>query len=212
VARVLTRDDAIRLRYDGKDSVGDLSSPYRSVRFGDWTARLGEHQITFMNTIGSADGLPERVPEQRTSHALVFEWVHSLANGVGLHPELRVAHDSWDVDSLGAAVDLRIARASWRLQTGYRFYLQSHASFFQDKYVDAPQMYTYYTSDKELGDERGHLLRFNVSYVLSPSNGPNDNRMTLDLQIDAAHYTYPGFSLLGSRDSIFGTIGLSWEH
>ena len=89
VARVLTRDDAIRLRYDGKVSEGYQSSPYRSVRFGDWTATLGAQQITFMNTIGSVDGLPERLPGSRISHAAALEWVHSLAPGVGLHSELR---------------------------------------------------------------------------------------------------------------------------
>jgi hypothetical protein len=212
VARVLTPDDAIRVRYDGKLAVGDQSSPYRTVRFGDWTAHLGEQQIEFMNTIGSTDGLPERLPETRTSHAVVVEWVHSLASGVGLHPELRTGHDSWQINSLSAALDLRVARPKWRLQTGYRFYVQSRASFYESKYTDAPDAYTYYTSDKELGRELGHLLRFDVAREISSSNGPNDNRMMLDFQIDAAHYSYPGFVFLPSRDSVFASIGLSWEH
>jgi hypothetical protein len=212
VARVLTPDDAIRVRYDGKIAFGDLSSPYRTVRFGDWTAHLGEQQITFMNTIGSADGLPERLPETRTSHAVVVEWVHSLASGVGLHPELRAGRDSWQIDNLSAAIDLRVARPTWRLQTGYRFYLQSRASFFESKYTDAPDMYTYYTSDKELGRERGHLLRLDLARQISSADGPNDNRMMLGFQIDATHYSYPGFLFLRSRDSVFASIGLSWEH
>ena len=209
-ARVLTRDDALRLRYDGKASVGYLASPYRYVRFGDWTAQLGQ-QITFMNTIGDPAGLPEHEPETRLSSAAVLEWVHSLALGVGLHPEIRVAHDSWGVDSLTAAVDLRIAKPSWRMQVGYRFYVQSHAEFFEDKYTLAPAMYTYFTSDKELGDELGHVVQLDLAVALSDVSGPTDTRVWLTLQLDGVHYDYPGFALLPSRDSVFASFGLSWE-
>ena len=38
-------------------------------------------------------------------------------------------------------LDLRVARSSWRLQVGYRYYLQSGADFFQDKYTLDPAMY-----------------------------------------------------------------------
>lgn len=210
-AFVLSPDDALRLRYDGKGSFGYLASPYRNVRFGDWSASLGGQQITFTNTIGSANGLPERLPNQRISHALVLEWLHALALGVGLHPELRVSHDNWDLNSLSAGVDLRVATRMFRLQTGYRFYLQSHANFFQDKYKNAPATYQYYTSDKELGDQVGHALRLDVAVVLSDANGPNESRALLNLQLEAVRYRYLGFALLPSRDSIFGGLGITWE-
>ncbi|MBL0220814.1 MAG: DUF3570 domain-containing protein [Myxococcales bacterium] len=211
VARVLTRNDAIRLRYDGKLSSGDPSSPYRSVRFGDWTAQQGSQQITFMNTIGSADGLPEHLPGQRVSHAAVLEGVHWLAPGIAVHPELRASYDSWSVGSLSGALDLRIARPSWQLSLGYRYYWQRRAEFFEDKYTQAPAMYSYYTSDKELGDQRGHLGRLDLSRVLFEADDPNDGRMLLNLQLDVARYQYPGFTLLPSRDSVFVGVGLSWE-
>ena len=211
IARVLTRNDAVRLRYDGKLSDGDLASPYRSVRFGDWTIRQTVHQIAFVNTIGPAGGLPERLPQTRLSHAATLEWVHWLATGVAVHPELRLGHDDWGVDSASAALDLRVARPSWQLQVGYRFYLQSHADFFESKYTQDPAMYTFYTSDKELGSQQGHLIRLNVRSVLSAAERPNETRMLLDFQLDAVHYRYPGFLLLSSRDSVFASLGLSWE-
>jgi hypothetical protein len=211
VARVVTRDDAVRLRYDGKYADGYQASPYRNVRFGDWTAQLGSQQITFMHTIGAATGLPEHEPETRTSHAAVLEWVHSLALGVGLHPELRVTHDSWGVASLSAALDLRVAQPSWRLQAGYRYYAQSRADFFEDKYTMAPAMYAYFTSDKELGPQVGHIGRLDLTWVLADPEGPGDTRMLLNVELDAIRYRYPGFTLLPSRDSVFASIGLSWE-
>lgn len=210
-ALVMTPRDALRLRYDGKTSAGYLASPYRSVRFGDWTPLFGAHQIMFLNTIGSADGLPERVPGSRVAHAAVLEWLHSLSPGIGLHPELRVSRDSWQVDSLSAGLDLRIAQSAWRMQVGYRFYGQSHASFFQDKYTADPTAYHYYTSDKELGDEVGHLLRLDLGFVLSDPHDTNDTRTLLNLQLEGAYYNYPGFVLLPSRQSLFAAIGITWE-
>ena len=210
-AFVLTPEDALRLRYDGKASQGYLSSPYRNVRFGDWIPRFGAHQITFLNTIGSADGLPERVPSTRVGHAAVLEWLHSFGIGVGLHPELRVSRDTWSLDSLSAGLDLRIATNTFRMQLGYRFYVQSHAHFFEDKYTLSPMTYSYYTSDKELGDELGHLVRLDIYGVISDARGSNDTRTLLNFEVEAAHYNYPGFVLLPSRDSIFAGLGLTWE-
>ena len=141
----------------------------------------------------------------------MLEWVHSLAPGVGLHPALRVAHDSWGIDSLTAALDVRIARPLWRLRAGYRYYVQSRADFFEDKYVMAPAMYTYYTSDKELGRQHGHLLSLDVSWVVSDADGPNDRRVRMELQVDAVRYTYPGYVFLPTRDGVFGSLGFTWE-
>ncbi len=210
-ALVSTRTDVFRLHYDGKASNGYLASPYRSVRFGDWTASSGAHQIMFIGTLGSADGLPERVPDSRVGHALVVEWLHSLAPGLGLHPELRVSRDNWQIESLTAGFDLRFAADTWRLQVGYRLYLQQHASFFHDKYTKDSSSYRYYTSDKELGDETGHLLQLDLAFVLGEPRRPNDTRTLLNLQLEGAHYQYQGFFLLPSRDSLFATLGISWE-
>jgi hypothetical protein len=211
-ARVLTPDDALRVRYDGRGAWGYQASPYRFVRFGDWTTGVAfNQQLVFLNTIGSPDGLHELVPERRLSHALVAEWVHALGAHASLHPSVRVAHDSWGVDSVTAAIDLRVAMPRWRLELGYRYYAQAAASFFEDQYVNDPSTYTYYTSNKELGDERGNLGTIAFSYVLHEPDEPGARRWLVDARVDAFHYAYPGFGLLPERSSVFGMLGLSFE-
>lgn len=213
VARVLTPSDAIRLRYDGKLSDGDLASPYRTVRFGDWTTTtLATGQLVFANTIGNAGGLAERVPETRVGHAAVLEWVHSLAPGIGLHPQVRLGHDSWGISSVTASLDLRVARPGWRAQLGYRFYAQTAADFYASKYMNDPTMYAYYTSDKELGRESGHLVDGEIATLVNDPDGPNDTRMLFLLHADVFRYAYPGFVLLPSRLSAFVELGLTFEH
>ncbi len=211
-ARVLTRDDAIRLRYDGKASAGYQASPYRNVRFGDWTTTMATSgQILFGNTIGSADGLPEKVPDRRYSNALVFEWVHALGAGVGVHSAVRLGYDSWGIASVTPSIDLRVAQTSWRALLGYRYYRQTAASFFETRYMNDPSTYTYYTSDKELGRQDGHLGTLDLAKVVRESRTASESRLWLFAHVDLIHYNYPGFALLASRDSEFIEVGLSWE-
>jgi hypothetical protein len=212
IARVLTPEDAIRLRYDGKLADGDQASPYRTVRFGDWTTTTNATGgYVFANTIGSAGGLAEKLPQVRVGYAAVLEWVHSLAPGIGMHPQVRLGHDSWGIDSVTASLDLRIARPGWRAQLGYRFYKQTAADFYESKYMNDPSTYSYYTSDKELGRETGHLVGGEIAAQVSDPDGPNDSRMLLYLHTDVFRYAYPGFVLLPSRTSAFVELGLSWE-
>lgn len=212
VAQVLSQTDAIRLRYDGAFASGYQASPYRNVRFGDWTTSAGPNQrILFVNTLGSPDGLPETEPGMRHRHSLVFEWLHSLVHGLGLHSDARMGIDNWGMLSATAALDLRVVSNNWRIQVGYRFYVQSSADFYREKYTQAASSYSFFTSDKELGREIGHVAHVDLSRVLVPPKYPGDSSLLLDGRLTGIYYSYPDFALLGSRASVFLDIGLTWE-
>ncbi|MDB4966302.1 MAG: hypothetical protein JWN44_1991 [Myxococcales bacterium] len=212
VAQVLTQSDALRLRYDGAVANGYQGSPYRTVRFGDWTTTVGSNQrITFANTIGSTDGLAETVPELRVRHAVGLEWVHSFLEGVALHTEARLGSDSWGVQSVTAGAELRMATGNWRLRVGYRFYAQSGADFYEPKYLLASTSYAYYTSDKELSRELGHVATVGISRVLRQPRRAGAVPMLLDVTGTFLRYDYPDFVLLHSRASGFVELGVTWE-
>jgi hypothetical protein len=212
IAQVLGAKDALRLRYDGAYSNGYQASPYRNVRFGDWTISAGPNQqYIFANTIGSPDGLPEKEPDTRTRHALVLEWLHSLSEKLALHSRAQLGIDDWGVLSGSAALDLRGAWQWWRLQLGYRFYAQSAADFYRSKYTEAPATYSFYTSDKEIGRELGHVAHLDVSRVIKQPHHPGDTRVLFDARLVGLFYSYPGFVLLDSRSSVFVDLGFTWE-
>ncbi len=212
VAQVLSRNDALRLRYDGAAAFGYQASPYRNVRFGDWTTSVNANQqITFIGTIGSGDGLPETVPDQRIRHAGVLEWVHAFTLGLALYTQARLGLDSWGIESATGAAELRASTTSWRFRVGYRFYAQSGADFYRPKYTMAPDQYAYYTSDKELSRELGHIANLGITRVLKQQHYPGDTRALLDLSVNVLYYQYPDFVLLPSRTSGFVELGLTWE-
>jgi hypothetical protein len=211
-AQVLTPSDALRLRYDGAASEGYQASPYRNVRFGDWITSVdATGRITFGNTIGAGDGLAETVPNQRIRHALTLEWVHAFLDGLALRSEARAGTDSWGVDSVSAGVELRVASSKWRARAGYRFYAQSGADFYRSKYILDSSNYAYYTSDKELSREFGHMANLGVSRVLRQPRRAGAVPMLLDITATVLYYQYPDFVLLKSRTSGFIELGLTWE-
>ena len=57
----------------------------------------------------------------------------------------------------------------------------------------------------------GHLGQLDVSWILIEPEAVGKSRLLLNFQLDVVHYNYPGFILLSSRDSVFSSIGLSWE-
>lgn len=212
IAQVLTRLDALRLRYDGAAAIGYQASPYRNVRFGDWQTSIGTGQrITFLGTLGSADGLPETVPNERIRHAGVLEWVHSFTDGLALYAQARLGLDSWGIESASGAAELRASTRGWRFRAGYRFYAQSGADFYRPKYLMASNAYTYYTSDKELSRELGHVANLGLSRVLKQARYAGDTRVLLDASVNVLYYAYPDFVLLPSRTSGFVELGLTWE-
>jgi hypothetical protein len=212
LARVVGPNDAARLRYDGSFLGGYQSSPYRRVRFGMWRAapRTDSNTLVFLGTIGSPDGIAETVPDWRLRHAAVLEWVHGLGDGIAVQGSARGSIDSWSLASLTLGVELRVMQPRWQLRAGYRFYAQSAADFFKDKYVMPTSNYDFYTSDKELGDETGHLGSLALGYLLQDRRAGGSNTV-LDARVDVLHYDYPGFELLPSRTSVFAEVGVRFE-
>lgn len=100
---------------------------------------------------------------------------------------------------------------SVRFHVGYRFYAQSGADFYRPKYTMAPDQYTYYTSDKELSREIGHIASLGLSRVLKQPHYAGDTHVLLDVSGHFLYYEYPDFVLLPSRMSGFVELGLTWE-
>ena len=115
------------------------------------------------------------------------------------------------MQSVSAGVELRASTLHWRVHGGYRFYAQSQADFYRPKYLLASSSYAYFTSDKELGHELGHVASAGMSRVLMQPSRPGRVPMLLDVTATYIHYDYPDFVLLKSRDSGFVELGLTWE-
>lgn len=208
IAQLLTTRSALRVRYDGTYRTGYLASPYRTVRFGNWTTETTPEGATvFVHTIGPA--LPEKVPETRLRHALAAELLGEIAPRLSALLSYRFGFDDWGVQSHTVSPELRfLIRDGAVLRLVYRFYLQRGAEFFRGKYLLDPAAYPHFTSDKELGDMRGHEAGVGVRF----SRGKNEaDTRSLDASVHVARYQYPGFALLDARSAILFDLGGSFD-
>src|SRR5262249_8523283 len=155
---------------------------------GDWRAALRPGGVGFL-FIGATATLPEHVPDTRLRHAVVAEWLHSFAPELALASSLRGALDDWGVAAGTASAELRRAAGPWQARLGGRLYLQRGADFYQARYTGAPT--GDYSSDKELGGERGGGGSLALGLALAP-------RVALDLRAEVLRYGYDSV-LLPSR-------------
>jgi hypothetical protein len=207
-SQLLGAGDVLTLRYDGSYLDGYQASPYRAVRFGDWTTMAHPAGgITFAGTIGPETGVAEQVPGTRLRHAAVLQWVHALGPRFAIAPQYRIADDDWGVFAQTASLELR-AQFGERVQAraSYRFYDQSAADFWRGKYVMPQAAYRLFTADKELGDITGHAALADAAWAFWKRGGAWAAQ--LDTKVEYLYYSYPGFVLLPSRSSIFGELGL----
>lgn len=206
VAQLLDKKSAVRLRYEGAYRTGYLASPYRSVRFGNWTTETtNEGFTTFVHTIGPNAGLPEKLPESRLRHAVSVDVLHEILPRLGAMISYRFGVDSWNVQSHTLGPELRFLMYDGAVaRLVYRHYRQRGADLFRGKYMLDPAAYPYFTSDKELGDMIGHELGVGVRF----GRGKNEpDTRAFDVNLHWARYRYPGFALLDARSAIILDLG-----
>jgi hypothetical protein len=73
-----------------------------------------------------------------------------------------------------------------------------------------PSNYDFYTSDKELGEERGHIGSLDLAYLFSDRRAAGP-KTQLDGRVMVLYYQYPGFPLISSRASVFAELGLRFD-
>jgi hypothetical protein len=212
LTQVLGVRDLMTLRYDGSYLDGYQASPYRAVRFGNWTTTVhpGTDGITFNNTIGPETGAPEQVPGTRLRHAGGVQWVHAVAAPFAVSTQYRIAYDDWGVFAQAASVELRgMLGRRWQGRLSYRFYDQSGTDFWKGRYVLPASAYRFFTADKELGEIVGHSASANAGLAAWERRG--GFAALLDAKLEYLRYAYPGFPLLSDRTSIFGELGLRFQ-
>lgn len=212
VAQVLGRRVAGRVRYDGSARFGYMASPYRHVRFGNYTmTQTPEGAVTFSGTIGPTAGLPEHVPDTRIRHAATAEIVAELFPRLSALVNYRFAIDSWSVLSYTGSGELRwLACDACVMRLSYRYYHQIGAEFWRGRYRLDPNAYSYFTADKELGDMRSHDVGAGPSFEFRRDE-PTGVAGKLDATVHAIRFDYPGFALLDGKTALVIDVGAALE-
>jgi hypothetical protein len=130
----------LQLTYELAHNIGYQSSPYRYVGVGG----------PGFGCVGATFCLPERVPSQRTRHALALLIRRALSESFSAGLTYRYYFDDWSLGShtLLGELGWNISETTL-LAMRYRFYTQGSAEFYQRVYADI-QTDQYRTRDREL--------------------------------------------------------------
>jgi hypothetical protein len=207
LARVLSPRLVVRGALALSHVHGFQSSPYRTVRLGDWTAHPYEGSDpdagawVFTGVTGVAR---ESHPSERTRAALTLAMVQALARRAALATTIELYRDTWAITSGALTLEGRWEpRRDMLLRLSARTYLQSAAFFQRARYDDAGGVDGYITSDRELGRARGYLVAFGLSAPVRD--------VLLDLLVEVGRYRYPDFTLRERRDHIAIQVGITWQ-
>lgn len=138
------------------DLSGYLTDPYKVVPIGPQ---------------GSTETLPEARPGTRSRRALVAKYSHYFLWGASVNVLYRYYNDDWSIsaNTIDVTYNQKLA-ADWTVSPEIRFYTQTGASFFANRFL-VPQ--TYMSSDYRLSPFGSFLFGLTLSHRLYDSISAN---------------------------------------
>lgn len=171
----------MQLTYELAHNIGYQSSPYRYVGVGG----------TGFGCVGASLCLPERVPSQRTRHALALLLRRALNDSLSIGLTYRYYFDDWSLHShtLLGELGWNLGDASL-LALRYRFYTQSSVAFYKRVYSDIAGD-PWRTRDRELSQLKYHRAGLELEHDFGV--GDAGARLSSTLAVSGNLYEYADF-------------------
>lgn len=198
LSQILSPTTVMDVSYDMMYQKGFLSDPYRQVRVYD-----GQGASTLTD---------ELHPDYRTRHAGTARLTQYIAPiGASVIGSYRYYFDTWDVSSHTG--ELKFNKYVFKdliLTLDYRYYNQSGASFYLDRYVGPEYLAgAFRTSDYKLKPFSSNNVGFSLTYLLRGLRGSgNDLDFLENAGIEVMYFRYFN-SLDFSADIVQGTLKFS---
>jgi hypothetical protein len=139
LTQVLSAISVAQILYDFRIEKGYLNGSYRVARV--------------LQSDGSVVGLTENSPEIRQRNSVAFKYNYYFRSlGASLANSIRAYVDTWDVYS--GTYEARLSKdygKAWSMALNLRFYYQTAASFYQDKYTNET-LKGFHTGNKTLSN------------------------------------------------------------
>lgn len=149
--QLLTYTDLLQVGYTYIGMNGYLNSITNKVRVLDETVNPFKRQ-------------QERLPSNRSRHALSSKWVHGFNDTTALHLAYRYYQDDWKIKAHTPEVGMRFAMSDERsfLMPSFRYHQQSAAEFFKPQFATRENLMT---SDSDMA--KFHSSRYGVHFSKS---------------------------------------------
>jgi hypothetical protein len=184
-----SRRDLVTAEYTFFHTVGFQSSPYRYVFLGSITSPT---RSSFF----------ERLPEERTRHALGLRWNHMLFRDTALRLSARLYGDDWGIVSATAGAELVVGFGDFEIGGRVRGYLQRRADFYRPVYA-TPQLYM--SADRETSSFADVFAGGRLGYR-RPLGTYGELRA--ELKVDGFYFRFFDFPRLPERTGVMGELAV----
>lgn len=211
LARVFDAWTVGRVALEGSVTTGYQSSPYRTVRLGDWTAMETDRSNPdlpawiFSGVTGVAR---EQHPDLRVRSRLGLDVARELGSNVAIVGRLAGYADDWGILAIDGNAEVRIEpEEDLVVRLGARVYAQGGAWFWRRRYLDPSETSGIVTGDRELGPMRSYTL---LAAVAIPVDLTRRHDVRLDARLEGIRWEYPEFDLLTERHALSLIVGFTW--
>jgi len=191
---------------------GYLASPYRMVGLGRM-GLCGNANGDAPDTPMALDCLPENHPHERLRTALALKLRRAFGAYVSIGLDYRYYFDNWGIGSHTPSLDIAfLLGAHGTLSLAYRFYIQSHSDFYEERYTRPAGTYRYFSRDRKMSAMSIHHAGLEYAHDFELGESGN-TLLTLGLRAGVSRFFYTEFVGLTTVDALEGTgmLGLSFR-
>jgi hypothetical protein len=180
LSQILTRNLILGANWELLTDQGYLANPYRKIRYA---------------TPGAGEGftLADQVyPNTRTSNAESVQLKYYLPYRAALTTSYRYYTDTWDVRAHTYLTEYTQPVHNWTFDASFRYYEQSHASFYSDLFPRADYQ-NFMARDRELAAFHSIDFGLGTSYEFHVPGAPWVSKSTFNIKADHLTVDYSDF-------------------
>ena len=178
--RSSARNSIISANFEVITDQGWLSNPYRQFLYAEPGTGSGFGQA------------PEMDPSTRTSNALGLDYKYYLPWRAALDLQYRYFEDTWHIRANTAQIGYTQPWRNWTFDGSFRFYTQTHASFYSDLFTSATE-YNFMSRNRELSSFNSFTVGAGAAYQFQMPYAPWINKSTANFRIDHYIFDYKDF-------------------
>jgi hypothetical protein len=151
ISQIITKQLILGLNYESQTHEGQLSNPYRAIRY--------------LSLAGLEQFAEELYPNTRTTNAVALDARYYLPYRAAIHGSYRFFTDTWGIRAQTAELGYVQPWKEWTFEGSYRYHRQEHADFFSDLFP-RPNYQNFLARDRNLSTMNNQTAHIGVSYDL----------------------------------------------
>jgi hypothetical protein len=153
ISQIITKSLIMGLNYESQTHEGQLSNPYRAIRY--------------LSLSGLEQFGEEKYPNTRTTNAIAIDGRYYLPYRAAIHGSYRLFTDTWGIDARTFEIGyVQPLFKTWTFEAAYRFHTQEAADFYSDLFP-RPNFQNFQGRDRNISTMNNRTVHVGATYDLA---------------------------------------------